>query len=304
VEPRFEQMGGNKPERRAMSHSDTAGGYTVPDLMYNRIVSAMARFGGMRRANTTKFTTTGGEDLAIPTDNDTSNTGALLSEGSAVTEQDITVGQAVLHAYQYTSKLIRVQIALLEDSAFDLETWLLAKFGNRLGRIQNTHFTTGDAASKPSGVVVGATLGVTTAAATAITFDELTDLEGSVDADYRENGAQYMMADTTLTYLKKIKDGDGRPIWQPNLQAGQTDRINGYPFIVNNDVAAITNSAKTVLFGDFSNYFIRDVRGIQVLRLVERYAEYRQIGFLAFARADAVLVDAGTHPIKYLQQLA
>jgi HK97 family phage major capsid protein len=63
-------------------------------------------------------------------------------------------------------------------------------------------------------------------------------------------------------------------------------------------------SAKTIAFGDFNNYFIRCVVGTQVKRLTERYADFNQVGFLAFQRWDGQLVDAGTHPIRYLQQSA
>lgn len=291
----------NEAERRALAAgSDAAGGFTVPDGPMQRIVSAQQRFGGMRRARTTQFTTQGGNPLPIPTDNDTSNTGELLSENTAAGEQDISFGQGVLNAYMYSSKLVLVSIQLLQDTSVDLNPFVFDKLGMRLGRIQNTHFTVGDGAAKPQGVVTGATSGVTAASATAVTRDELVELIHSVDADYREMGAEFMFSDDTLKELKLLKDGDGRPLWQASVQVGEPDRIEGYTYVVNNDVADMAASAKSILFGDFSNYYIRDVGGVQVLRLTERYAEKLQVGFLAFRRGDGLLVDAGTNPIKYI----
>ena len=63
-------------------------------------------------------------------------------------------------------------------------------------------------------------------------------------------------------------------------------------------------NAKSILFGDFTRYYVRIVLGMQLMRLVERYADALQIGFLAFMRADGNLLDAGTHPIVYYSNSA
>jgi len=99
--------------------------------------------------------------------------------------------------------------------------------------------------------------------------------------------------------LKKLKDGNSLPLWVPELAGGAPQTILGYRYTINNDVAAMAANAKSLLFGDFKKYVIRDVRGISLMRLAERYAEYRQVGFFAFSRHDGDLIDAGTHPIKY-----
>jgi HK97 family phage major capsid protein len=301
---RFSTM--SEGERRALgAGSDTAGGFTVPDEPMQRIVSAQLRYGGMRRAPTTQFTTATGAPIPIPTDNDTSNTGELLGENTQSNEQDITFGQATLNSYMYSSKIVRVSLQLLQDASVDLNMFVFDKLGVRLGRIQNTHFTTGDGSSKPQGVVTGATLGKTGASATDIAWDEITDLIHSVDEDYRDMDATaFMFSDDTLRLIKQIKDGNGRPLWQPSVQVGEPDRIDRYRYVVNNDVADIASSAKSILFGDWSKYFIRDVGGVQLLRLSERYADYLQVGFIAFRRGDGLLVDAGTRPIKYFQNAA
>ncbi len=276
----------------------SGGGYTIPQGFMARMEEAQLAFGGMREVSYV-FSTDSGNDLPIPTDNDTSNTGALLSENTQVSNQDVAFGSVSMHAYTYSSKLVLVANQLLQDSAFDLDTYLARKLGDRLARIQNTHFTTGDGAAKPNGVVTAATSGVTAASATDITSDELIDLMHSVDPAYRMN-ARYMFNDATLKVLKKKKDGDGQYLWLSGLAVREPDTILGAPYTVNQSMASIATGAKPVLYGDFSKYYIRMVTGVQVLRLVERYADYNQTGFLAFQRCDGQLVDAGTHPIKYI----
>ncbi len=287
-------------EVRAQSTAvDTAGGYIVPEGPMQAIVEARAFFGGMRQSRATIIPTTSGNDIPIPTDNDTTNTGALVGENTTVSQQDVTFGQSMLHAYMYTSKIVLVSRQLLADASFPIQPYLTRKFGQRIGRIQNTHFTTGNAASKPQGVATGATTGVTgaTGQTTSVIYNDLVGLEHSVDRDYREN-AEWMLSDSSIQVIKKLKDGDGRPLWVPGLALRQPDSILGYPYTVNNDVATMAANAISILFGDFSLYYIRDVQEIMVLRLDERYADSLQVGFLAFARSDGQLIDAGTHPIK------
>jgi HK97 family phage major capsid protein len=133
------------------------------------------------------------------------------------------------------------------------------------------------------------------------------DLVHSVDPAYRVN-ARFMMNDATLKTIKKIKvlqysgDTTGVPLWSPSLVAGQPDTILGYPFVINQSMASPGSSAKKVIFGDLSKYIIRDVRDFTLLRLDERFAELGQVAFLAFSRHDGDLLDAGTDPVKYMQQ--
>ena len=280
--------------------NDTAGGYLVPSGFYSQIVSAELAFGGMLEPGVCNmFSTDSGNPLPIPTDNDTANEGAILGENTVSGEQDVSFGAVTLNGHTYTSKIVRVANQLLQDSAFDLNSFLANKLGTRLARIKNRHFTNGDGASKPTGVVVASTLGVSAAGATTITPDEVIDLAHSVDPSYR-NGARYMMADGTLKDLKKKKDGQGRYLWTSGLAFKEPDAINGYPYTINQHMPANTSGRKAMLFGNFQSYFIRNVGGVMVMRLVERYADYNQTGFVAFERADGNLVDAGTHPIKHV----
>ena len=232
-----------RQEFRAQSvGTTTAGGFTVPEGFVAELERAMLQFGGMRQANTRIIRTATGQVLPWPKYNDTGNTGALLAENTQDSEQDVAFTELQLDAYKYTSKIVRVSKELMQDSAFDMASELGQILGERLGRIHNTHQTTGTGSSQPNGVATAATSGVTAASATVLTWLELIALEHSVDPAYR-NGAQYMFNDTTLSEIRQLVDGDGRPLWQPGLTVGAPDSINGYSYVINQDVADTATTA-------------------------------------------------------------
>jgi len=284
---------------------DFGGHLTVPDEMMRPLEVALLQFGGMRQVATVIRTGTGAE-LPIPSVDDTSNTGALLGEGAEHTELDVDFDQLVLNAFKYTSRRVGASVEYLQDNAINFAGRIGSLLGERLGRITNTHFTTGDGSSKPNGIMTAATSsGITTAGATTITYDNLIDLKHSVDPAYRALGARFMFNDTTLKIIKKIKvpgfsgDTAGMPLWRAGLAANEPDTIDGDPYTINQQVASGTNS-RAIAYGLLSKYIIRDVRDITLVRLDERYAELGVVAFLAFSRHDGDLLDAGTHPVKYL----
>lgn len=288
------------PEMRAQSTSTTAGGYLIPEGFQAELEQALLDFGGMREAARILRTATG-NDLPWPEVNDTTNEGALLAENTQDGEQDFTFGVTTFNAYMYTSKIVRVSLQLLQDSAFDVDAFMRDALGVRLGRITNRHMTTGTGSSQPNGVVTASTAGVTAASSSTVTHDELLDLKHSVDPAYRRMpSTRWMFNDGTLKVLKKLKDSDNRPLWAPGISVREPDVIDGDVYTVNQAMPVMGSSTKSILYGDFSKYVIRDVRDASLLRLVERYADYLQVGFLAFMRSDGDLVDAGTNPIKHL----
>lgn len=293
-------------EARALAvGTGSAGGYTVPEDFYNRLIEAMEAVGGMRSSRAEIINSNSGADLPIPSNDDSANVATILNENTQMGEQDTTFAQKVLSAYTYGSGIIRVAYQLLQDSAFDIEAFIARKFAERFARGTNAHFTTGTGTGQPEGIVTGAAEGKvgTTGQTTSLIYEDLVDLEHSVDPAYRQN-AEMMFADSTLKALKKLEDSTGRPLWLPGIAFRQPDTIMGYPYVINQDMPVMAASAKSILFGDFSNYKIRDVLGMQMLRLEERYADYLQVGFLAFSRHDGALVDAGTNPVKYYQNSA
>lgn len=281
--------------------TDSAGGYLVPDEYQKKLEAALLAFGGMREVATVVPSSSGGA-LTLPSMNDTSNEGELLSENTEAGTQDVTFGALVMNAYTYSSKLVPVSLQLLQDSAFPIDTLLTGILADRIGRITNKHFTIGTGSDQPNGIVTASTQGVqgTTGQTTSVTYDDLIELEHSVDPAYRAApGCGWMMHDTTVKILKKLKDGDSRPLWQPGMAVREPDTINNYKWTVNQHVPVMAASAKSILFGELSKYLIRDVKGVTLLRLTERYAEKLQVGFLAFVRCDGDLLDAGTHPVKH-----
>lgn len=306
-------MGGLRPEQRELMASrmadmpaeqralaiglDTAGGYLVPEDYQRRIESALLWWGGMRESGATIIRTTGGNPMPMPTDNDTGNTGELVGENAAVTEQDVTVGQRVLQAYFYSSREIRVPLGLIQDAAFDIEGWLAEKLAERIGRITNTHFTTGTGSNSPTGVTIDSAAGITAASVSAIIVDELIQLEHQVDRAYRPR-ARWMLHDNTMRDFRQLKDGDGRYLWQPGMTQGAPNTLFQYPYVINNDMPTMATGNRAVLFGDFSRYYIRDVVGFTLLVLRERHAENLQVAFLGFSRHDGKLIDAGGSPIR------
>ncbi|MEV8245030.1 phage major capsid protein [Streptomyces rochei] len=275
-----------------------AGGYLVPPEFRAKMIEAQKFFSSMRDVAEV-ITTETGATLPWPTNDDTANEGAILAENTQVTEQDVTLGQEELGAYVYTSKLVRVSLQLLNDNGFDLESWLARKLGERIGRAQNRHFTTGTGTNQPEGVQTNAVVGVTGAAGQvdSVTYDDLIDLIHSVDPAYRLGGrAGWMLHDTTLGTARKLKDGQNRPLWEPSVQVGVPDTLLGYRYTVNQNMPVMGAGTKSILFGDyFAGYVIRDVQDVQLLRLAERYADYLQVGFLAFARTDGVPQDKAAY---------
>jgi HK97 family phage major capsid protein len=282
----------------------TTGGYTVADGAMQALEVSMLAFGGMRQVATIYRTATGGP-LPFPTVNDTAQKGRLLAENTTATETEMTFGQLVLDAYKYSSDYVLASVEFLQDSSIDAGSFLGNALGTRIARLQNDHFTTGTGSSQPNGVVTAASSSSVTFSGTAtVSYDNIIDLIHSVDPAYRNNG-KFMFHDGALKMLKKTKvlqysgDTTGVPLWQPSLTVGQPDMIHGYPYVVNQSMTTPATGVKSILFGDFSKYIIRDVRDVTLLRLDERFAELHQVAFLAFARADGDLLDAGTDPIKY-----
>jgi len=287
-------------EARGIGPASGGGAYIVPESFYNKVVDVQKAFGGMRASGATILTTSGGNDIPVPKGDDTANTGEIVTDGGYTTTADPTFTQMILKAYMYSSKIVRVAIALLQDEAVNLEALLATWLGMRIARITNTHFTTGNDSDQPDGVMNSAAdSSVVTASNTAITYGELVQLQHALDPAYQAGG-RYMFNNGTLSVIKQMKTStEGIPLWLPGVAAREPDTILGKPYTVNQDMPNYASGQKAIIFGDFSNYFIRDVRGASLLRLVERYAEYLQVGFLMYSRHDAGL--AVPSAIKYLK---
>ena len=277
----------------------SAGGFTVPALFRDKLVETLKYYSGVRQ-EAEVITTDTGADLPWMTNNDTANVGAILGENTQASQQDVSFGTATLKAYMYTSNIVLASLQILQDSALDLNAFLPRKLGERIGRIQNQHFTTGTGTSQPLGLIAGGTaVAAATGNATSFTYDELVNATARLDAAYLGGGnLAWMGSQSALASLRKIKDSQNRPLWQPSLQAGTPDTFLGYRFVLNNDMAAPAANAKSLAFGDFrSGYVVRDVTGVQTLRLTERYADFLQVGFLAFQRSGGTPQDTNAYTV-------
>lgn len=274
-----------------------AGGYTIPPAFRQIMVETMKAYGVMLTESEVINTDTGAS-LPWPTNDDTGNVGAILSENTQVTEQDVAFGTASLDAYMFTSKLVRASIQFLNDSP-NSERWLARKLGERIGRILSQMATVGTGTAQPDGIMVSAGIGVTGAGSLAttsgISYDNLVDLQESLDPAYGSDpNCKWMMHQSMRKAVRKIKDTTGRPIWEPSLQAGAPDVLLGRAALVNNDMATVAQNSLSLGYGNIrAAYVLRNVTGsASLLRLTERYADFLQVGFLAFERWDGTLQDS------------
>ena len=280
----------------------TAGGFTVPTELAAFIEQAMIATGPMYdSALFTVINSADGRTFNIPTVDDTASTAEAHTEGGTVTDdggKDVVFAQKVLSAYAFDSEWVRWSAELNADSIFNMESLLGELLGSRLGRIANSKLTTGSGSSDVEGIVTNSALGKTAAGAAAITADEIIDLLHAVDPAYRASPkTSFMMNDSTLAAVRKLKDGNGNYLWQMgNYQAGVPQAILGYPVAVNQAMDSLAAAKKVMLFGDMSKFYVRKVGGPSLYVARERFAP--DFGLLGFVRFDGVLVNTGA--IKHL----
>ena len=280
--------------RNAMSTTTAAeGGFTVPSEVSSMVIQALKAYGGMRDVAEI-LTTEGGNPWNFPTSDGTAETGEIVAENGAATGADITFGTVALNPFMYSSKKIALPWQLISDSAIDVVSFVVARLGTRLGRITNTHYTTGDGSSKPYGLMARTTAGKvgTTGQTLTVTYDDLVDLKHSVNRAYRQRG-KWMMNDLSVAIVSKIKDTSGQPIWQPAITAGAPDMLLGHAVTTNDDVAVMAANAKSIAFGDLSQYKIRDIKDSVIMRRFDdsAFALNGQVGFCGWMRTGGNLVD-------------
>lgn len=291
----------NPDIRAAMSTTTTTeGGYTVATEYMRALEEAMKFYGGMLQVSTL-IQTGSGAQMTFPTADATAEVGEIVGQNTAVSTGETTFGNTTLDVYKYSSKKIALPFELLQDSFIDIEAYIQAVLAVRLGRITNTHFTTGTGTGQPRGIVTAAGVGKTgtTGQTTTVIYDDLVDLEHSVNRAYRlSRGCGWMMADSSLKVVRKIKDSQGRPIFVPGYEigrpGGEPDTLLGRGITVNEDVPAMAANAKSILFGDFKKYIIRRVMDLTMFRMTDSaFTLNGQVGFVAFQRIGGNLIDAG-----------
>lgn len=280
--------------RNAMSTTTPAeGGYTVPAEVASMVIDKLKAYGGMREVSTILPTSTG-VDMSWPTSDGTADVGAIVGQNTAVSGVDITFGTIGLKVFYYTSNKIALPLELIQDSAIDVVAYVVDRLATRIARIQNTHFTVGGGTTVPDGVIPKAGAGKTgtTGQTLTVIYDDLVDLKHSVNRAYRRN-ARFMLNDLSVAVVSKLKDTTGRPIWVPSVDAGAPDTLLGFPVAVNDDVAVMAANAKSIAFGDFSKYTIRDVANTTSIRRFDdsAFALLNQVGFCGWQRSGGNLLD-------------
>ena len=284
--------------RNAMSTTTTTeGGFTVPAIVAGMVIDKLKAYGGMRDVSTI-LTTETGVNMNWPTSDGTADVGAIVGQNTAVVAADVVFGTIGLNPFYYTSNKIALPLELIQDSAIDVVSYVVDRLATRIARIQNTHFTVGAGTTLPDGVVPKSGTGKTgaTGQTLGVIYDDLIDLKHSINRAYRAN-ARYMLNDLSVAVVSKLKDTTGRPIWVPgdneNIVGGRPDTLCGFPVAINDDMPVMAANAKSIAFGDFGKYNIRDIAGTTVLRRFDdsAFALSNQVGFCAWTRAGGNLLD-------------
>ena len=265
--------------------TDSEGDYLVPDEYENTLVQALEGENVIRGRSHVITTSSGTHKIPVVA---SKGEASWIDENGAYPEDDDTFAQVNIDAHK-VGTIIKVSEELLNDSAFNLESYFAQEFGRRIGTKEEEAFINGNGSSKPTGILTSAEVGVTTASDKAITADELIDLFYSLKGVYRRN-AVWVLNDTTVKAIRKLKDNNGQYIWQPALKDGDHDTLLGRPILTTGAMPEIAADAKPVIFGDLSYYWIGDRQGVTFKRLNERYADMGQVGFLASKRVDGKLV--------------
>jgi len=304
------------------------GGYTVPSVIAAQLIDFMKAYGAMRKVSDV-FSTADGRPLNYPTSDGTAETGEIIAQNTTATGQDISFNTVPLNVYKFSSRIVAVPFELLQDAIIDIEALVNKRLAQRLGRAGNTYFTTGTGTNQPFGIVTQAGVGATGASGNTLTspYVSIIDLIHSIDPAYRTPSCCFMGSDAAVKALRKLVDGNGRPLWMPNwdtalmqgvgIEGGSTgnsvgngagsvqvfDTLLGYPLYVNNDMAVPAANAKSLAFGDFSFFKIRDSMETQLFRFTDSaYTQLGQVGFLAWARMGSNLMD--TNAVKLYQNSA
>lgn len=296
------------PEARATLTKlfSTTGSALVPTDFYSRLVAHLIETSAMLQAGVTTLNTDGGENIQVPKTTAHSTNAVIVSETSTIPTNEPAFGQVTLGAYKYGA-LMQVSRELLDDNGVDLEGYLAMQAGRALGNGFGNHLVNGTGTTQPRGVVVDATVGVTgaTGAGGAPSPDNLIDLFFSVIAPYRNAAScKWMTKDSSLAAIRKMRDGSGGSattgafIWQPGLQPGIPDTILGKPVLTDPFFPATGTTARSIAFGDFSQYFVRLSGGVRFERSDDFAFNTDLVTFRALLRGDGALIDT-TGAIRY-----
>jgi len=301
--------------------------FLVPQGFQRELEVATKQYGNLLN-DARVIDTASGNPMYWPTENDTAQAAHVIGESVQVSENDLNLSHVLFGAWKYTADVVRISLELEQDSFESIENIVKDAFAIRWGRGLNRDFTTGDGVNKSTGILpaiaasgaspvtaVGSSRedGSSANGTNSIGYDDYVHLVHSVDPSYRNRPkTRFMFHDQVLQSARLLLDKFGRPLWMPGIAANSPDTILGIPYSINQQMPSGGGSPftptiffsgnPTVVYGDLSKFVIRRVKEMSIMRLVERYADFGEVGLLSFGRYDSQLVDAGTHPVNYLVQ--
>jgi HK97 family phage major capsid protein len=271
----------------------TSASSIIPTDFYDMLIAHLIEVSGVMQCGPTVLNTGGGETLQVPKTTAHSSAASAAQAGSLPTS-DPAFSMQPLSAFKY-GILLQVARELIDDTAVDLLGYLAMQAGRALGNAFGNDLVNGTGTGQPAGIIGTATTGVTgsvTGVSGAPSYANLVDLEYSVIAPYRQSRSCYWLAaDKTIGGFRKITDTVGRPIWEPSAVLGSPDLLLGKPLVADPFMPAQATTAKSIAFGDFSQFFVRLVGGVRFERSDDFAFGSDLVTFRAILRGDGTLVD-------------
>jgi len=290
----------NAIERRSLLDSTTP----LPTSFVGQLYRYLVDTSSIRQTNPTVYSTASGEPLVVPRST-AEGAAQWTAEASPLQANDPTLSSITLSAYK-VGKLLQISSELLADTGFDIVGYMAESAGRNLGIAVDAAYVAGTGTTQPTGFLDSALVALTAATGTGSTTglptsgsvvggDVLIELYHSILPQYRGR-ASFVMNDSTIKVVRKLKDTTGQYLWQPALVAGQPDTILGRPVFADPHMPVIGVSTTPIAFGDFAGYFIRDVTPIRFERSDDYAFNTDLISFRAIYRTDGLLGD--TQAIK------
>ena len=289
-------------EGKAMSTAVAAdGGYLVDPQTAAEIQSVLNATASIRAiANVVNVDATS-YDVLI----DHSEMGSgWATETASATETGTPVIDRITIPLHELSALPKVSQRLLDDTAFDIESWLAGRIADKFARSEAAAFVAGDGIDKPRGFLdypqvddavwawgnIGTVPTGTDGGFSAMApGDAIIDLVYALGAEYRA-GASFVMNSKTAGAVRKLKDADGRFLWSDGLAAGEPARLMGYPVLIAEDMPDIATGATAIAFGNFAaGYTVAQRPDLRVLR--DPFSAKPHVLFYATKRVGGAVSD-------------
>lgn len=278
--------------------TDAKGGYlSTPTQLANELVKQVDDAVFIRGLATVAKLTEA-KALGVP------QLGTRMADANWTTEvqgvtEDTTMGFARRDlSPNLLSKLAKVSIRTLYGAS-NVETIIMNELAYKNAITEEKAYLTGDGSGKPLGVFTASANGVPSSrdvsagnSATAIGADNVIAMKYALKAGYRSDpSCRWIWSRPAIQALMTLTDSEDRYLWQPSLVAEQPDRLLNIPVAESEYVpATFTTGLYVGILGAFRYYWIAEVADLQIQRLVERYAETNEVGFISRRYLDGAPV--------------